>query len=149
MILIAHRGNISGANLELENTIDQFMYAISLGFDVEADIWVIDETMYLGHDEPKYLLSEQDFNSIYKHTWFHCKNLESINYFIKHFPNCNYFWHQLDDFTLTSNNKIWTYPGMQVVENSIIVDLETTDTKDYEKAYGVCSDKVLLLRPTS
>ena len=23
----------------------------------------------------------------------------------------NYFWHQTDDFTLTSHGYIWTYPG--------------------------------------
>lgn len=146
LILIAHRGNISGPNPETENTVDQLTSAINLGFNVEVDIWGIDGKLYLGHDEPKHLLSPEDFYKISNHSWFHCKNLEALNHFIKYFPTYNYFWHQLDDFTLTSNNKVWTYPGMEVGPNSIIVDLEATDIRNYNNIYGICSDKVLLLK---
>ena len=55
----------------------------------------------------------------------------------------NIFWHQDDDFTLTSRNVIWTYPGKQFSENSVIVKL------DYEANYieksnlfGICSDYI-------
>jgi hypothetical protein len=146
LILIAHRGNISGPNPETENTISQLLYAIKMGFDVEVDVWVVEGKMYFGHDEPKHLVSSEDFYKVCNHAWFHCKNLESLNHFIKYFPTYNYFWHQLDDFTLTSNNKVWTYPGMEVGPNSIIVDLEATDIRNYNNIYGICSDKVLLLK---
>ena len=25
--------------------------------------------------------------------------------------NCHYFWHQEDDYTITSKGIIWAYPG--------------------------------------
>jgi hypothetical protein len=31
------------------------------------------------------------------------------------------FWHQNDDFTLTSKNYIWTYPGQPYTASSVIV----------------------------
>ena len=51
-----------------------------------------------------------------------------------------------DDFTLTSNNYIWTYPGRPYTPNSIIVMPE--ETMPVEKicdmravyCYGVCTD---------
>ena len=54
MKLISHRGNINGENIELENTPDYIDEAISLGYDVEIDIWKDEDGFYLGHDEPTY-----------------------------------------------------------------------------------------------
>ena len=41
-------------NIELENTPDYIDEAISLGYDVEIDIWKDEDGFYLGHDEPTY-----------------------------------------------------------------------------------------------
>ncbi len=50
MILISHRGNIDGVNIERENTISYIQEAINLGYDVEIDVWYKDDNLYLGHD---------------------------------------------------------------------------------------------------
>ena len=61
MILISHRGNIDGKNLEQENSPKYIDNAISLGYDVEVDIWLIGRELYLGHDNPDYQI-EISFN---------------------------------------------------------------------------------------
>ena len=42
MKLIAHRGNINGPNPEKENHPDYINTAIKSGYDVEVDVWFID-----------------------------------------------------------------------------------------------------------
>ena len=39
MILISHRGNLSGINKESENNPNYIKKAMDSGFDVEVDIW--------------------------------------------------------------------------------------------------------------
>jgi hypothetical protein len=58
----------------------------------------------------------------------------------------NYFWHQNDDFTLTSTNLIWTFPGQQIGQQSILVlperylSLDSIDKETLKNVYGVCTD---------
>jgi hypothetical protein len=54
MILISHRGNISGPNPEQENHPDYIWAAIQAGYDVEVDVWFENGKFMLGHDEPQY-----------------------------------------------------------------------------------------------
>ena len=144
MKLISHRGNINGPNLEKENTIEQIFIAIGKGFDVEVDVWVIDGLIFFGHDYPKYLIDDFIIKKIKNSAWFHCKNLEALLFFIDNNIKYNFFWHQEDDFTLTSNGYIWTYPGKNVTEKSIIVDLNL-DYK-HNNVYGICTDYPSLIQ---
>jgi hypothetical protein len=52
----------------------------------------------------------------------------------------NYFWHQEDDFTLTSSGYIWTFPNKQVTNESIIVDFSQNWKDKNYSCYGVCVD---------
>ena len=58
MKIIAHRANIAGPNQNKENSINNIFQCIDSNFDVEIDIRVIKEKIYLGHDKPEkvYLL---------------------------------------------------------------------------------------------
>lgn len=142
MIKIAHRGNISGPDKKNENSPRKLEKALALGFDVEVDIWAIDNKLYLGHDAPTYSTDLDFINKIKSNSWFHCKNLQAILAIAK-VEGTKYFWHQEDDYTLTSNNYIWTYPGKDVTSRSIIVLTEKVDFELYEHAYGICSDYLL------
>jgi len=42
MLLISHRGNIDGKQLNRENHPDYIEEALNLKFDVEVDVWYID-----------------------------------------------------------------------------------------------------------
>lgn len=140
--LISHRGNIFGPNQLMENSPYYLLEAIDAGFDVEVDVWVTDLGICFGHDEPEYISIPESFLlEIGNSAWFHCKNLKALEFFNSVFPQLNYFWHQVDDYTLTSQGQIWTYPGKDITKNSVIVDLEEP-TDSHSMAYGICSDYV-------
>jgi glycerophosphoryl diester phosphodiesterase len=144
MIKIAHRGNINGPDAQKENTIEAIFTAIGKGFDVEIDVWVIDDVIYFGHDEPQRIIDNFIIDKIGKNGWFHCKNLGALEFFSKNYSSYNYFWHQTDDYTLTSSGYIWTYPGQKVGKRSIMVDLNL-EYGIVEGVAGICTDFPSLL----
>lgn len=133
---IAHRGNINGPSHK-ENQPLYILKAISLGYDVEIDIWVTNNLLWLGHNGPQYLIEDKFLLDNGSKLWIHCKNLAALEYLNTHYKQLNYFWHQEDDFTLTSQGYIWTYPGKEIGPMSVIVDLEG---KTGYNCYAVCSD---------
>lgn len=138
MIIISHRGNINGPNT-LENHPDQIKSVLNLGFDCEVDLWVEENSFILGHDKPQY---EIDCNFLRQPgLWIHCKNFSSL----QSLPNeLNYFWHQEDDFTLTSKGYIWTYPQKKTGYKSIIVDNDKNWASKKHNCFGVCTDWITL-----
>ena len=73
--------------------------------------------------------------------WIHCKNFDVLNYLISEQNNLNFFWHENDDYTLTSKNYIWTYPSKHFFENSVLVYLESDfKISENQKIYGICTD---------
>jgi hypothetical protein len=142
MKLISHRGNINGPIQELENSPEYIETAITLGFDVEVDVRIRNNKLFLGHDEPQFELSINFLEKYYSKLWLHCKEIEVIEKFNELDPNgthLHYFWHENDVITLTSKGNIWAYPGKQPILNSIAV-LPEINGDDVSKCYGVCSD---------
>jgi hypothetical protein len=137
--VISHRGNLFGPDKENENTTSQILLAIQKGFDVEVDLWVEDNRLFLGHDYPQHEISIKFLIENITSLWIHCKNLEAISFLQYLLPKSNFFWHQSDDFTLTSLGYIWTYPGKETAENSVIVDL-TEQPKVTKNMFGICTD---------
>lgn len=150
MKLIAHRGNTNGPNPSKENNPEYIESAIIDGYDVEIDLRFdqYNKKLYLGHDEPQYVIDwfwlakNKDF------LWIHCKNIEVLYEFSYGTNGFNYFWHQNDDFTLTSKNYIWNYPGKTYTSKSVLVMPENNilrdefdSLKDYN-CFGICSDYV-------
>jgi hypothetical protein len=141
MKLIAHRGLFNGPDKQLENTVKQIDLALSKGYDSEIDVWYDDE-WYLGHDEPKQHI---EFSFLMKPgLWIHVKNIDAL--YMLRYSGLNYFWHQNDDYTLTSQGYIWTYPGNKLTSNSICVlpewdDPSLSNVKNL-KCFGICSDFV-------
>jgi hypothetical protein len=140
MILISHRGNLNGKIEEKENHPDYIDEAISLGYNVEIDVWVNDGVLYLGHDEPQYGITHHWLNERYEHLWIHCKNVEAIEWF-NSISGFNYFWHEEDTLALTSMNIIWAYPGKQPIKGSIAV-MPEIHKDDLDACVGVCSDYI-------
>ena len=77
--------------------------------------------------------------------WTHVKNAEAFDYLVSHNKQqWNFFWHQEDDYTLTSLGYIWAYPGKKLTNNSICVLPERAnyDTLSIQSSKGVCTDYV-------
>lgn len=141
MILISHRGNTNGKFESYENEPNYIDKAISEGFDVEIDVWLIDGVLFLGHDKPQYGITKDWFNQRYEKLWIHCKNIESIEWFNKYGSDFNYFWHEEDTLTLTSKQYMWAYPGKQLIVGSIAVMPEIYND-NLDKCIGICSDHI-------
>ena len=107
MILIAHRGNYRGKNISRENHPDYIQEAIKKGYDVELDVWNIDGSYYLGHDEPHILIKNNFIEN--KKMWCHAKNIQALHSMLTT-SNVHCFWHEDDKVTLTSKGFIWKYP---------------------------------------
>lgn len=141
MILISHRGNISGRNVENENQPSYIEKAIELGYDVEVDIWFKNDKLYLGHDEPQYNISIDWLLKWKNKLWIHCKDLSSLIRLNQNFEELNYFFHDTDLATLTSKKIVWAFPGNQPLKNSIAV-LPEIFNDDLSECIGICSDQI-------
>ena len=141
MILISHRGNLMGRDPETENSPQQIRKALSLGFEAEIDVWCVDGEWFLGHDEPQYPIEPIFLQNTA--LWCHAKNLEALHQMVRMGAHC--FWHQADDFTLTSSGFLWTYPGKPYTSRSIAV-MPPLITENEKMCYGVCSDWVMKFR---
>ena len=135
MILISHRGNINGINKKYENNPTYIQSAIKKGYNVEIDVWY-KNAFFLGHDRPQFKVSQKILEN--KKFWCHAKNLEALEKLQK--LKTKYFWHQEDDYTLTSNGYIWTYPGKKLSKKSICVLPELNKKKLPKLISGICSD---------
>ena len=140
MILISHRGNINGKFESYENEPMYIDKAISDGFNVEVDVWMVEGQLFLGHDKPQYGVSQKWLNDRHYSLWIHCKNIEAMEWF-NSFDGFNYFWHENDVMTLTSNGWMWVYPGKQPIKGSIAVMPEIYND-DISECAGVCSDYI-------
>lgn len=116
MVIIAHRGNLNGPDPKTENNPKQIDRVYSeYGFHSEIDLWVIRDQLWLGHDGPQYQIDKEWLRVRNFILWIHCKNIEALAMMNKWgFEMFNYFWHQEDDYTLTSEGFIWAYPGKHV-----------------------------------
>lgn len=141
MLRIAHRGNTKGLNPKCENHPDYIQLALDSGFDVEIDLRILDQELYLGHDEPTYKIDPQWILQRHLNLWIHCKNLSALAWCLnQHIAHA--FFHDRDDYTLTTCGKIWTYPGKPVTDQCILV-LFPGDPLPTAPVFGICMDNFL------
>ncbi len=143
MYLISHRGNITGRQPERENAPDYILEAIDAGYYCEVDILgKVDGSLWLGHDGPQYKTDTKFLNN--PKILCHCKNklaIDNLNGWGIH-----WFWHQNDDYTITSKGFIWTYPGNVLSPSSICVMPEVVpgiyNKSQLLECAGICSDYI-------
>lgn len=140
MKIIAHRGNIDGPSKD-ENKPSVIDEAITLGYEVELDLRILNNELYLGHDEPTYLIDIDFLLDRLDKLWIHCKDIESLIYCTQYLTNANYFWHQEDDYTLTSKNYIWVYPAISIpTKSKCICVLPEVNDQFMFNCQGICTD---------
>ena len=138
MKIISHRGNLEGINTELENKPEQITKVINVGFDVEIDLRTKNGKLFLGHDYPQYKIDYEWLETNNKSLWIHAKDYESVDFLRT--TNFNWFWHDKDEMTLTSQGFIWSNIG-KYFKNGITVCLDYQELPDY--LLGVCTDEPL------
>ena len=138
MFLISHRGNINGPDPLIENNPRYIDKCISLGYDVEVDVWFLNGDVFTGHDYPQYKVSIDYLKN--SKFWCHCKNIEALHILLKEDVHC--FYHKTDDVTLTSRGYIWTYPKKKLMEGSVCVLPELGFDGLLKKCAGICSDYI-------
>lgn len=147
MILIAHRALTKGPDPSRENTPSAITECLQNHLHVEVDVWHDGNQWYLGHDAPTINVSWQFLTQV--GLWIHAKNWDAAQALLnlhKHNTSVNFFWHENDERTLTSQGYWWTYPGKPLGERSIAVMPEWHEPNRQVwqtwPCAGICSDWV-------
>jgi hypothetical protein len=146
MKLISHRGNLNGVDHKYENNPLYIDEALKNDFDVELDLRTFEGNLFLGHDLPTYKIDIDWLLTRSEYLWVHCKDIESMVTLknSEHGYLLNYFYHDIDDVTLTSKGFFWTYPSKTLTKHSIAVKPEIVNytPKELSNCYGICSDVI-------
>jgi len=140
--LIAHRGNLNGKNPERENHPDYVLEALNQGYHVEVDVRSKCGGLYLGHDEPKYEVRQNLLR--FSRIICHAKDKEALRIMLED-GEIHCFWHENDDYTMTSEGWVWVFPSKELIPNSVCVLPEyykRDDFRSLNKCRAVCSDYV-------
>lgn len=140
MLIISHRGNVSGPNNNFENNPKHIQSLLDKNINCEIDVYCLDNKWYLGHDKPQHNVNFEFL--IQEGLWCHAKNIlafhEMLNY-----KQINCFWHETDKYTLTSFGYIWSYYNMPLTDKCVIVDNnENWKNKNY-CGFAVCTDYII------
>jgi len=138
MYLISHRGNIDGPDPSKENTIKQIDKVISMGIPVEIDIRFFDKKWFLGHDHSQHQINKSFLLKNKEMLWCHAKNIYALEEMLDLGIHC--FWHQEDDYTLTSKGIIWAYPNKYTGTGILVMPSKEFFNENIKQIYGVCSD---------
>lgn len=149
MILISHRGNISGRVFEKENKPEYIDQAIALGYEVEIDIRKIYGSLWLGHDAAQYEITVEWLTKRFNKLWIHTKNFQALCHLID-LP-LRVFYHEKEQHTIIhGTNLIWSHNISEANYKSVIPLLSEKDVEGNKsminRVYGVCSDYVSILQ---
>ena len=143
MIIISHRGNLNGPEPQRENHPDYIDSAIKLGYDVEIDLRFKQGGLWLGHDEPQYLITLKWLHQRRDKIWIHVKDYDSLVAIID--ENLRYFCHQSDDFTLISNGYAWVHDLSKKITKKCVIpllDKESITEFKQDDFHAICTDYV-------
>ena len=151
-VIIAHRALLNGPDKQIENRVETIRHAIAQGYDVEVDVWVKylngnkDIEWWLGHDGPQYKVQWSFLEEIAPRAYLHAKNGDALFEILQRAhsnPAVKCFSHDVDEYTITSNGKIWAYPGKKLFpsDSCICVMPERAPVQDgLSKCLGICTD---------
>lgn len=144
MIFISHRGNINDINESLENTHDYIDEAIKQGYEVEIDVWRVDENLFLGHDNPEIPVKLDWLAERKDKLWIHTKNRQAFEFMTVIDCGFKFFWHTIEPFILTSNKKIWAHDYESIENDRLcivpLLSLESVLLADIRDWYAICTD---------
>jgi len=113
----------------------QIEAALKAGFDAECDVWYKNGRFYLGHDAPVHPVNPEFL--LNPRMWCHAKNRAALEQLLT--AEAHVFWHERDQYTLTSWGYIWAYPGARAGDRAVAV-LRPGENPP-EGVWGVCTDE--------
>lgn len=134
---IAHRGNLNGPNTEEENKPEYILKALKSGYDVEIDVWLLNDKLYLGHDSPKYEINRYLLQD--SRIWSHCKNMDAYLHLLK-FKNVNCFFQEDEMLVNTSRGYIWAHSNCDKSNNKTVITCLNGNYNKELNPYAICSD---------
>ena len=140
MKIISHRGYEYGEDPEIENKPSQIEKLLNTNLiNVEVDVLYKNRKRYLGHDYSRY---EVDIDFLKRDgLWCHAKNVQALEVMLENSIHC--FWHQEDDYTLTSKGFIWNYPGkLTNSKKSVFLFPERYPDVDISNYSFICTDYI-------
>lgn len=137
MLLISHRGNICGKNLDLENTQSYIQAAIKAGFMVECDMI---KGRFWGHDDAKEKICHKFIEKNKNKLVIHCKDLESLRKCLSKEWHC--FFHDDDKFCLSSKGLIISHSDTGIANGTICMlpEIHGLSKESLINCAGICSD---------
>lgn len=145
MMLISHRGNLNGPDLFSENSPEVINHVISMDIPVEVDLRWHNNSFYFGHDEPQYQVSAEYLLANKDWLWVHCKDNEAFNAALK-LRKLNCFWHNTDDYTITTFGYAWAYPGKEPAGTlciGVMPEMQWSFEETLKKPFfGICTDYI-------
>lgn len=140
MILISHRGNVSGINTDLENSPEYIDLALAR-YNVEVDLWSIDGGLFLGHDFPSYRIEENYLDERKNRLWVHCK---SVDCFLEYHKRYHCFFHDKEDIVVTSNMYVITHVNYGIKEGCVAMmpEVHGYSIEQLSRCSGICSDVI-------
>ena len=142
MIFISHRGNLNGADTDNENHPEYIKNALDEGYQVEIDVWSINNKLFLGHDNPEY--STDSSFLMQSGLLCHAKNLEALECLLRLNTHC--FYHDKDSYVLTSKGLIVSFPENALNSRTICMKPELLSAEAIKGCYGLCSDYIEIFR---
>ena len=156
MLIISYQGIYDGQNFESANTPDQIGKAFNHGFSVMADVWRVDNKLYLGTEFNLIEVTERYLQGI--RFWLNCQNQAAYNYLVaqprKLYPNVFIFSNVDTESTPTTSTGGQTIvPGNVPIDNNSIVYLPEGPDRGLLstvklRCYGICSNYCTFIRRT-
>ena len=156
MLIISYQGIYDGQNFESANTPDQIGKAFNHGFSVMADVWRVDNKLYLGTEFNLIEVTERYLQGI--RFWLNCQNQAAYDYLVaqprKLYPNVFIFSNVDTESTPTTSTGGQTIvPGNVPIDNNSIVYLPEGPDRGLLstvklRCYGICSNYCTFIRRT-
>ena len=142
---ISHRGNIAGPQPSKENTPSYIQAAIDRGYDVEIDVRLIGDCLYLGHDNPDYQVDLSWLLARKENLWIHTKNFKAMDFLIPH--GLRVFYHQNEKHVCIGNTRnLWSCDLLEATEKSVVPLMGLEEIERHKSLVGgfagVCSDYI-------
>jgi len=139
MRLVSNRGNTTGPNPMRENSPAYILETLQKGFYVKIDVTVVDKVIFLG----AYFTVNLDFIQNEK---IICQASDGLTLHFLMSNQIHCFFQQKDNYSITTQGWIWTYPENILTPLSICVMpewfLKDVQEASKLKCYGICSNYI-------